>query len=110
MLVSAVHQSELAICIHNTMFITTEYWVEFPAYCIAQGILLNAHSSVYIGLPCSSNGKESACNARDPGSIPGLERSLGEGNGYTLQYSCLENPLNRGAWWASVHDVTKSRT
>ena len=69
-----------------------------------------SHSVHWVGLPCSSIGKESACNARDPGSIPGLERSLGEGNGYTLQYSCLENPLNRGAWWASVHDVTKSRT
>ena len=93
MLVSAVHQSELAICIHNTMFITTEYWVEFPAYCIAQGILLNAHSSVYIGLPCSSNGKESACNARDPGLIHESERSSGEGNGNPLQYSCLKNPM-----------------
>ena len=51
--------------------------------------------------------KESACNARDPGSIPGWERSLGEGNGNPLQYSCLENPIGRGAWWATVHEVTK---
>ena len=44
-----------------------------------------------------SDGKESACNAEDPGSMPGLERSSGEGNGYTLQYSCLGNPMERGA-------------
>ena len=58
----------------------------------------------------SSVGKESACNAGDPGSIPGLGRSLGEGNGYPLQYSCLENPTGRGAWQATVHAVAKSRT
>ena len=54
--------------------------------------------------------KEFACNMRDPGSIPRSERSLGEGNGNPLQYSCLENPMYRGAWWAIVHSVTKSRT
>ena len=64
----------------------------------------------FLGFPGGLDGKESACHAGDTGPILGLERSLGEGNGYTLQYSCLENPLNRGAWWASVHDVTKSRT
>ena len=51
--------------------------------------------------------KKSACNARDRGSIPGLGGSLGEGNGYPLQYSCLENSMNRGAWWATVHGVAK---
>ena len=49
------------------------------------------------GFPCSSVGKESACNAGDPGLIPGSGRSLGEGNGNPLQYSCLENPMDRGA-------------
>ena len=48
-----------------------------------------------VGLPCSSNGKESACNAGDPGLIPGSGRSPGEGNGNPLQYSCLENPMDR---------------
>ena len=48
-------------------------------------------------------GKESACSAGDPGSIPGWERSPGQGNGYPLQYSCLENPMDRGAWQATVH-------
>ena len=57
-----------------------------------------------------SDSKESAYNAGDPGSIPGLRRSLGEGNGNPLQYSCLENTMDRGAWWATVHGVAKSRT
>ena len=48
--------------------------------------------------PGGSDSKESACNARDPGSIPGLGRSPGEGNGYPLQYSCPEKPMDRGAW------------
>ena len=51
--------------------------------------------------PCSSVGKESACNAADPGLIPGLGRSPGEGNGNPLQYLCLENPMERGAWQAT---------
>ena len=62
-------------------------------------------------LPGGSDSKASACCAGDPGSIPGLGRSHAEGNGNPLQYSCLEkNPMGRGAWWATVHGVTKSRT
>ena len=61
-------------------------------------------------LPCSSYGKESACNAGDLGSIPGLGRSLGEGNGNPLQCSCLENPVDREAWLATVHRVAKNCT
>ena len=60
-----------------------------------------------MGFPCSSIGKESACNAGDLGSIPGLGRSLGEGNSYPLQYSCLENPMDRGAWQATVQGVAR---
>ena len=60
-------------------------------------------------LPCSSDGKESACDAGDPGSIPGSERSSGEGNGSPLQYSCLENSMGREAWQAAVHGIAKSR-
>ena len=61
--------------------------------------------------PGGSNGKESTCNAGNPGSIPGSGRSPGEGNGNSLQYSCLENPMdNRGAWQAIVHEVAKSQT
>ena len=62
------------------------------------------------GFPGGSDGKESACNARDPDSIPGLGRSPGEGNGNPLQYFCLENSMDRGIWWATVHGVTKSWT
>ena len=54
--------------------------------------------------------KATVYNVGDPGSIPGLGRSPGEGNGNPLQYSCLENPMDRGAWWAIVHGVTKSQT
>ena len=55
------------------------------------------------GSASSSDGKASACNAEDPGSIPRLGRSPGEGNGNPLQYSCLENSMDKGAWWATVH-------
>ena len=61
-------------------------------------------------LPGGSNGKETACNAGDPGLIPGLGRSPGEGSGYSLQYSCLKNSMDRGTWWATVHGVTESQT
>ena len=63
----------------------------------------------FLGLPGGSDGKESACNVGDPGSIPGLGRSPGEGNGNPLQYSCLENPTVREAWQATAHRVVKSR-
>ena len=56
-----------------------------------------------------SDGKASACNAGGPASIPGSGRSPGEGNGNPLQYSCLENSMDGGAWWATVHGVAKSR-
>ena len=60
-----------------------------------------------MGFPGGSDGKESAYNAGDLGSIPGLGRSPGEGNGYPPQYSCLENPMDRGAWRATVHRVAR---
>ena len=60
--------------------------------------------------PGSSNGKESACNVGDLGLIPGLGRSPGEGHGNPLQDSCLQNPMDRGAQWATVHRVAKSWT
>ena len=58
--------------------------------------------------PGGSDSKESACNVGDLGSIPRLERSPGEGNGYPLQYSGLENHMDRGGWQATVHGVTES--
>ena len=60
------------------------------------------------GFPGGAGGKESACNAGDPGLIPGLGRSPGGGHGNQLQYSCLENYMNRGDWWATVHGVIRS--
>ena len=62
------------------------------------------------GFPGGSDGKDSACNAGDPGSIPGLGRSPGEGNGNPLQYSCLENSMERGTWQATVQGVAKGWT
>ena len=62
------------------------------------------------GFPGGSDGKESSHKTRDPGLIPELERFSGEENGNPLQYSCLENPMDGGAWWTTVHRVTKSQT
>ena len=61
-------------------------------------------------LPWWLSGKESNCQAGDTDSIPTLRRLLGEGNGNPLQYSCQENPKDRGAWWAAVHEVAESDT
>ena len=62
------------------------------------------------GFPGGSEVKASARNVGDLGSIPGSGRSPGEGNGNPFEYSCLENPMDRRAWWATVHGVTKSWT
>ena len=64
----------------------------------------------YVDFPGGSDSEESTCNAGDPGSVPGSGRSSGEGNGYPLQYSCLENPMDRGPWQVTVHGIAKSRT
>ena len=60
-------------------------------------------------LPDGSDAKESACNVGDLGSVPGLGKSHGEGNGNPLQYSCLGNSMDRGDWWATVHGVKRVR-
>ena len=60
-----------------------------------------------MSFPCSSVGKESACHAGDPASIHGSGRSSGEGNGNSLQYSCLKNPMDRGTWQATVHGASR---
>ena len=64
--------------------------------------------AIIMGFPGGSDGEESACNREDKGFIPGSGRSPGEGHGYSLLYSRLENSMDRGAWWATVHGVTKS--
>ena len=63
-----------------------------------------------LSFPGGSDGKVSALNAGGLGSIPGLGRSPREGNGHPLQYSCLDNFMDGGAWWATVHGVAKSQT
>ena len=65
---------------------------------------------IYIYFPGGSDGKECTCNVGDLGLIPGVGRSPGGGNGSPLQYSCLENPMDRGAWQSTVHGVAKSQT
>ena len=74
------------------------------------GNTLDTFETDFMGFPGGSEGKVSACNAGNLGSIPASGRSPGEGNGNPLQYSCLENSMDRGAWWATVHGVAKSQT
>ena len=72
--------------------------------------VLNAFSMHFAISLGGSDGKESAYSAGNWGSIPGSGRSPGEENGYPFQYSCLENFMDKGAWWATVHGVAKSQT
>ena len=74
------------------------------------GMWMNEGGLCFSGSPGGSDGKASACNAGDLGSIPGLGRSPGEGNGNPLRYSCLENPKDEGAWQATVYRVAKIQT
>ena len=73
-------------------------------------LLLLLFTQQILGLPGGSDSKESVCSAEDPGLIPGLGRSPGEGNSNPPQYSCIENFMDGGAWRATVHGVAKSRT
>ena len=77
---------------------------------LLDGLAVTEHKAKPLGLTGGSDGKESPCNAGDPGSNPGLRRSPGKGNGNPLQYSCLENPRDRRAWWAAVHRIRQSQT
>ena len=98
----------------------SHYWqnmgqesLNMPSWLICS---LHAHDNqkrkpeLSLRLPRGFSGKESTCNAGDTGSIPGAGRFPGGGNGNPLQYSCLENSRDRGAWWATVHGVSKSQT
>jgi len=82
------------------------YFIYFSYLCIISCFRLQSN---HYSFPCSSVGKESACSAGDLGLIPGLGRPPGEGNGNPLQYPCLQNLMDRGAWWAVVHRVAKSQ-
>ena len=100
--------------IHNTVFTFTTN-VGFVFYFIFLNYSFTILFLAALGLCCfafpdSSVGKESACNAGDLSSIPGSGRSPGEGKGYLLQYSCRENPMDRGARWARENRITKSLT
>ena len=75
-----------------------------------KGHISKYHHLGELGFSDGSHGKESACSAGDPNSIPDSGRSPGEGNSNLLQYSCLENPMDRGTWQATVHGVAKSQT
>ena len=83
----------------------TNSWIQLSDWTTMLMVL-----NISVGFPGGSDGKEPACNSGDPDSIPGLGRSPGKGNGNPLQYSCLENPMDRGAWPATVHGVAKSWT
>ena len=89
-----------------------EMWIYMQENIISWQESKNSISSLseLNGFSHDSDRRESICNAGDPGSIPGSERSPEEENGYTLQDSCLENPMDSGAWWATVYRVAKSQT
>ena len=71
-------------------------------------MIVYSYSLTFVyGSSSGSDGKESACSAGDPGSIPGLGRSPGKGNSKPLQYPCLESLMERGTWWTAVHGVAK---
>ena len=93
------------------------FFLCFHLLAIVNSVAINIYIEVFIYTsvwniwgPGGQDGKESACNSGDAGSIPGLGRSPGRGNGNPLQYSCLVNSTERGTWWATVHGVTKSWT
>ena len=103
------------ICFHALLSIFPTFWnvYRFIGGCKERCIQFSLYISILYtmeGFPGGSEVKVSACNVGDPGSIPGSGRSPGEGNGNPLQYSCLEYPMDGGAWQATVHGVAKSRT
>ena len=99
------------MCVVLLSFILANLVVTFPTEDkVCRQVLPCKEFNGTFAFPGSSEIKESACNAGDVGLIPGLGRSPGEGNGNPLQYSCLENPMDRRAWWATVHGIAKSRT
>ena len=90
------------------------FWPFFSRICLLLGEFegrlgfLKQRWPYYLGFPGSSDSKEFSCSAGNTGSIPGSGRSPGEGNGYPLQYSCLENSMDRGAWQTTVHGVQRA--
>ena len=93
----------VSMCIYTQKLVCIYDTQAFIYICIKRYIHMN------MGFPRGTDGKESACHAGDPGLIPELGRSPGEGNGNPLQYYRLENSRDRGAWWATAHGVAQSR-
>ena len=91
--------------IHRHLFTCTHVETHIAWYTHTK----HMHTDIYT-FPGDSDGEESTCNVGDPGLTPGSGRSLGEGCGYPHQYSCLENSMDRGDWWVTVHGVAKSWT
>ena len=95
------------------MQLKTNAWtmVVFHRMCIAEKQVLHGTAVIDTGLPYLAQiVKNLQCNAGGPGSVPGLGRSSGEGDHNPFQYSCLEDAMDRGDWWATVYGVTESRT
>ena len=84
--------------------------MEEPGGLLSMGSHKVGHDRSDLAAAAAAGNKEPAANVGEPSSIPGLGRSSGKGNDYPIHYSCLENSMNRGAWWALVHGVTKSQT
>ena len=95
---------------HLYKSIHLSFLLDFPDDSVSQESACSIGKPKIQSFPGSSAGKESACNAGDSSSIPRLGRSPGEGDGYPLQYSCLENSMDRRAWWATVHGIIESQT
>ena len=98
-IISAMQNSSLDQTLCSSLLIFLKFSLFFCCIILFYG--------VFFWVPPLLSGKESTCNAGDMGSVPGLERSLVGGNDNPFLYSCLGNPMDRGAWWAIVHGVTK---
>ena len=104
------HYSQSGIALPVALSTTAQIFVWPAIECLVRKEKKKGVFGQSSGFPGGSEGIASACNAGDTGSIPGSGRSPAEGNGNPLQYSCLENPMDRGAWWATVHGVAESDT
>ena len=115
MQVSPWHKMCVAFSIRNGICISICVALSYTEACVPRFVLITRGFYLAVNgvlrfldtLPWWLRSKEFACNAGDSCSILGLRRSPGEGNGNPLQYSCLGNPMDRGGWWARVHEVTK---
>ena len=103
---------EKGMATHSSIFAWRIPWTEEPGGLQSLGHKLSdmTHQLTLWGFSGGTDNKESACNVGDLGSIPGSGRSPGEKNGNLLQYSCLGNSMDKGAWWVTAHGVTKSQT